>query len=36
MYRADKPLDVGCPVDTPIRAVDAEKADEAKAAAAKH
>lgn len=36
MYRADKPLAAGCPVDTPNRAVDAEKADAAKAAAAGH
>jgi hypothetical protein len=34
MYRADKPLEQGCPVDTPNRAVDAEKADAAAKAAA--
>jgi len=33
MYRAQKPLEQGCPVDTPSRSVDAEKA--AKAASSK-
>jgi hypothetical protein len=35
MYRADKPLAQGCPVDTPARAVDAEKADAVNAVAGK-
>jgi hypothetical protein len=34
MYRANKPLEHGCPVDTPNRAVDAEKAEPAAQAAA--
>jgi hypothetical protein len=34
MYRANKPLEHGCPVDTPDRAVDAEKAQAAAKAAA--
>jgi hypothetical protein len=33
MYRAGKPLANGCPVDTPIRAVDAEMRDRAAGAA---
>ncbi len=33
MYRANKPLEHGCPVDTPNRAVDAEKAEAAAKAA---
>ena len=35
MYRAEKPLAYGCPVDTPNRSIDAEKSDRAKAAAGK-
>ena len=35
MYRAQKPLAYGCPIDTPNRSVDAEKADATKAAAGK-
>ncbi|WP_458069833.1 hypothetical protein [Rhodanobacter sp. BL-MT-08] len=34
MYRANKPLEHGCPVDTPNRAVDAEKAEAAAKTAA--
>jgi hypothetical protein len=33
MYRADKPLAFGCPVDTPNRAIDAELRERAKGAA---
>jgi len=33
MYRAAKPLEYGCPVDTPNRSVDKDLADRAKAAA---
>ena len=33
MYRADKPLDHGCPIDTPNRSADKDMADRAKAAA---
>ena len=32
MYRADKPLEHGCPIDTPNRSVDKDLADRAKAA----
>ena len=35
MYRAEKPLAYGCPIDTPNRSVDKEKADAIKAAADK-
>lgn len=36
IYRADKPLPWGCPVDTPNRAVDAEQRERAAKAARKH
>lgn len=36
LYRADKPLIDGCPVDTPARAVDEEMREERKRAAAGH
>lgn len=34
MYRAEKPLEHGCPIDTPNRSVDAEKAEAAAKTAA--